>query len=197
MEFSIQRCSNADIISAVKDIKTAILTSRYNAARMANREQLTLYFNIGEYISIRSRSAKWGTAAIASISELLQKELPGLRSFSESGIKRMRTFYEGWSKYISNRPTTLDDLILTSDMPVISNRPMTLDDFSEQEVNWFLSIGFSHHYDILIKTKSLQERLYYIRRCATEFWSVDKLRYMLRNQPYTTLPSPDDLKKLL
>lgn len=95
MEFSIQRCSNADIISAVKDIKTAILTSRYNAARMANREQLTLYFNIGEYISIRSRSAKWGTAAIASISELLQKELPGLRGFSESGIKRMRTFYRG------------------------------------------------------------------------------------------------------
>lgn len=46
------------------------------------------------------------------------------------------------------------------------------------------SLGFSHHYDILIKTNSLQERLYYIRRCATEFWSVEKLRYILKDSPY-------------
>lgn len=184
MEIAMNRHSNTDIISAVKDIKNAILTSRYNAARLANREQLTLYFNIGEYISAHSRTAKWGTGAIASISELLQKELPGLRGFSESGIKRMRTFYEGWYKYTSAHPTSQDDFSAVSDLPVISNRPIVLDDFSEQEVNWFLSIGFSHHYDILIKTNTLQERLYYIRRCATEFWSVDKLRYMLKNKPY-------------
>lgn len=45
-----------------------------------------------------------------AISELLQKELPGLKGFSDSAIKRMRTFYEGWNMYISNRPTSLDDL---------------------------------------------------------------------------------------
>ena len=45
-------------------------------------------------------------------------------------------------------------------------------------------VGFSHHYEILIKTTSLQERLYYIHRCATEFWSVEKLRYMLKSKPY-------------
>jgi len=61
-----------------------------------------------------------------------------------------------------------------------------LDDFSEQEMEWFVSIGFSHHYEILIKTESLQERLYYIRRCATEFWSVEKLRYYLKDKPYAT-----------
>lgn len=39
-----------------------------------------------------------------------------------------------------------------------------LDDFSKQEIKWFLSIGFSHHYEILIKTETIQERLFYIRR---------------------------------
>lgn len=186
MEISLKKFDNADIVSAVKDIKNAILMSRYTAARLANRELLTLYFNIGEYISLRTRSSKWGSAAITSISELLQKELPGLRGFSETGIKRMRTFYEGWCRYITNRPMPSDDLTLCSDLPRLTNRPMALDDFSEDEMNWFLSIGFSHHYDILIKTKSLQERLYYIRRCATEFWSVEKLRYMLKNHPYNS-----------
>lgn len=122
MEIAMNKHSNADIISAVKDIKNAILTSRYNAARLANREQLTLYFNIGEYISAHSRTAKWGTGAIASISELLQKELPGLRGFSESGIKRMRTFYEGWYKYTSAHPTSPDDFSAVTDLPVISKR---------------------------------------------------------------------------
>ena len=93
MENSIPSLNSAEIVFAVKQIKDAILISRYNAARMANKEMLSLYYNIGEYISTNSRNAKWGSGAIKAISELLQKELPGLRGFSESGLKRMRTFY--------------------------------------------------------------------------------------------------------
>lgn len=201
MEHSISNFNSAEIVSAVKQIKDAILVSRYNAARMANKELLSLYYNIGEFISVNSRNAKWGSGAIKAISELLQKELPGLRGFSESGLKRMRTFYEGWNRYVANRPMTLDDFVSLG-TEVISNRLITLDDFSAHELEWFFSIGFSHHYEILIKSKSLQERLYYIRRCATEFWSVDKLRYMFANNPYDsfdnttnnflqTVPDPD------
>ncbi len=186
METSILKYDSAEIVSAVQVIKNAILQSRYNAARLANRELLSLHFNIGEFISINSRNVKWGSGAIAAISDLLQKELPGLKGFSESAIKRMRTFYEGWAKYVTNRPTALDDLTIPQNGVAISNRPIALDDFSEQEMEWFVSIGFSHHYEILIKTTSLQERLYYIHRCATEFWSVEKLRYYLKDKPYAT-----------
>lgn len=201
MEMNLS-CSNYnEILEAVKAIKEAVLLSRYRAAKLANREQLSLYFNVGEYISTHSRTAKWGSGAIAQISQLLQKELPGLRGFSESGIKRMRTFYEGWCRYVSNRPMALDDLNPIS-LLSIENRPMVLDDFTREETELFMSIGFSHHYDILIKTESLQERLYYIRKCATEFWSVDKLRHKLKSGDYkcerikttsfaTTIPDPD------
>lgn len=61
-----------------------------------------------------------GSGAIKAISELLQKELPGLRGFSESGLKRMRTFYEGWNRYVSNRPTPLDEIV-SMDTVIISN----------------------------------------------------------------------------
>lgn len=202
METNITQSNYAEILDAVKAIKNAVLVSRYNAAKLANREQLSLYYNVGEYISVNSRSAKWGSNAIAQISGILQKELPGLRGFSETGIKRMRTFYEGWNKYISNRPIPLDDFVQQSDLSIILNRTITLDDFTPQETDLFLSIGFSHHYDILIKTKSLQERLYYIKKCATEFWSVNKLRYKLKIGDYkegqitttsfaTTITDPD------
>ena len=55
----------------------------------------------------------------------------------------MRTFYEGWNLYISNRPTSLDDLTENHNDTFISNQPLILKDFSEKEIELFLSIGFS------------------------------------------------------
>ena len=43
-------------LQAVELIKTAILQSQYNAIRLANQEQLKLYFGIGRYISENSRT---------------------------------------------------------------------------------------------------------------------------------------------
>lgn len=68
-----------EIIKDVKVIKTAILKSRYIAARLANGEMLKLYFAIGGYVSTNSRNGHWGTGVIDEISTILQKELPGLR----------------------------------------------------------------------------------------------------------------------
>ena len=81
---------------AVQTIKDAILRSQYQAAKMVNREMLSLYYGIGRYISANSRKGFWGTCAIRTISERLRKELPGLKGFSETNLKNMRLFYEEW-----------------------------------------------------------------------------------------------------
>ena len=94
---------------AVRVIKEAILRSQYRAASSANKEQLSLYYGIGRYVSKNSRKGFWGKGAIEAISQQLQKELPGLRGFSASNIKNMRSFYEEWSSVINRQPTA-DDL---------------------------------------------------------------------------------------
>lgn len=81
---------------AVRVIKEAILRSQYRAASSANKEQLSLYYGIGCYVSKNSRNGFWGKGAIETISQQLQKELPGLRGFSAANIKFMRQFYEAW-----------------------------------------------------------------------------------------------------
>ena len=48
-----------ELRTAMKTIKTAILQSQYRAAKMVNREQLSLYFGIGHYISEHSRKGCW------------------------------------------------------------------------------------------------------------------------------------------
>ncbi|GHT75267.1 hypothetical protein AGMMS50262_10040 [Bacteroidia bacterium] len=50
---------------------------------------------------------------------------------------------------------------------------------------YFLQIGFTHHTEIITKAKNTEERLFYIQRCATEFWSKEKLRYNLKADLYS------------
>ena len=63
-------------------IKDAIIRSRYQAATLVNRELLGLYYAVGRYVSKNTRGF-WERSSIKHISNSLQKELPGLRGFSE------------------------------------------------------------------------------------------------------------------
>ena len=68
-----------ELRAAVKAIKKAILQSQYRAAKSVNREQLSLYYGIGRYISEHSGKGFWGKGAIKQIRDQLHKELPGMR----------------------------------------------------------------------------------------------------------------------
>lgn len=55
---------NQNYREAVKSIKEAILRSQYRAAASVNKEQLSLYYGIGRYVSENSRTGFWGKGAI-------------------------------------------------------------------------------------------------------------------------------------
>lgn len=81
---------------AVEAIKTAILQGKYEANKDVNRIQLAVYFAIGKYLSNNTRRLPYGAGAIKAISDQLLRELPGLRGYSETSMKKMRLFYEAW-----------------------------------------------------------------------------------------------------
>ena len=179
---------NQNYREAVKTIKEAILRSQYRAVASVNKEQLSLYYGIGRYVSENSRTGFWGKGAIEQISSLLQKELPGLRGFSVSNIKNMRVFYEEWEPVLNRQPAA-SDLVLDEKLLLSVIRQPLADEF-----NWpdFLSIGFSHHTEIISKAKTLEARLFYIHECATRYWSKYTLRDYLKVDLYNhrgTLPN--------
>jgi predicted nuclease of restriction endonuclease-like (RecB) superfamily len=166
---------------AIQLIKGAILKSRYRAAALANRELLSLYYGIGKYISENSRNHFWGTNAIETISKQLQQELPGLRGFSDGNLRKMRIFFEEWEILNSNRSLAANEI--QTDLLTV-NRQLPTADLQTSDIEHFLSIGFTHHYEILAKTDSLEERLFYIGHCATSFWSKETLRHHLKSNLY-------------
>ena len=185
---------------AVKIIKTAILQSQYDAARAVNEKQLMLYYGVGKYISLNSRQGFWGKGAIDTISERLQKELPGLRGFSARNLRNMRTFYEEWSgletcpngdaqqllapasaKFGSGNSNLA---VATAKLPDESFWQSQLPKSGDFPIREFLSIGFTLHIGILGKTKELPERLFYIKRCAEQKYTVDNLEASIARDDY-------------
>ena len=178
-----QKQLSANYLPAVKAIKEAILESRYRAARLVNKEMLALYYWVGNYVSVHSRVDAWNTHAIAVISKMLQQELPGLTGFSETNIKNMRTFYETWCPVL-NRQLSAADLDNNLNISELLNRQIMSADLSEEDYKSFLSVGFSIHREIIRKTSTLEERLFYIRLSAKEFWTYDKAKYHLNENLY-------------
>lgn len=169
-----------EYLQAVKDIKSAILKSRYAAAKQANKELLKLYYSVGGYVSAHSRDGYWGSNAIETIAKGLQQELPGLRGFSARNIKNMRMFYEQLSPYI-NRQMTSDDLISSYTSTNYVIRQMAS---AELPIDDFMAVGFSLHMEILTKVKTLEERLFYIHRSANDFWNYTTLKRQLKSDLY-------------
>jgi predicted nuclease of restriction endonuclease-like (RecB) superfamily len=71
----------------------------------------------------------------------------------------------------------------------ISIRHLASDELSANDQGAFLKIGFTHHHEILAKCKSSEECWYYIRRCASEFWSVETLKSHIRANDYVHIGS--------
>jgi len=89
---------------------------------------------------------------------------------------------------ISNRSSPVNDFQI-SENKCVTNRSSLMNDFRmlNHEINTnfpiqhFLQIGFTHHCEIMYQAKSREERLFYIERCATEFWSVETLKHHLKS----------------
>ena len=194
---------------AVQTIKTAILQGQYEAAKGVNRIQLAVYFAIGKYISVNTRTQAWGTHALEFISEQLRRELPGLRGFSATQLREMRLFYEGWQMLDSNstvatavlesmendNSSVVTDELQNTDTQGDTNSSVATDELIdihhaitirdiEFPIEHFFNVPFSHHTRILAGAKELKDRYYYIHRTAEEHLSVEKLKQLIRDKAH-------------
>ncbi len=187
-------------INLVIKLKQQILASRYAVAKIANAEMLRLYFWVGKMLDDEFIANKWGAKVNDEIAAKLQLELPGLRGFSGSNIRKMRIFYQEWNSSKTICPTvtskleygkmiilpTVSDKIGSEKFP--GGKKPSLDSLTSQtkkkNANAFFSTPFSHHYEIILKTNTEDERWYYIIKTAQNFWSVRHLRTELKNKSH-------------
>lgn len=195
--------AGSELNNAVQVIKDAILQSQQRALKAINQEQLALYYGIGRYISINTRKKNWGSGFIASISEQLRKELPGLKGFSARNLRNMRTFYEEWRQLeqpnspdgTANVPSNLADetaKLPSSNLADGTAKLQNADSIQALQITQlpdfplvaFLSVGFSHHTTILSLAKTYEERIFYMQFAADYKVKVEDLEELIKSDLY-------------
>ena len=77
----------------VKEIKSKILSSQYEALKAVNKELINLYWDIGKNIVEKQEQFGWGKSVVKNLSVELQKEFVGMKGFSVQNLWNMRQFY--------------------------------------------------------------------------------------------------------
>lgn len=177
--------NNKSYTAFVKELKNQILQSRYQAARLVNKEVLFLYFITGKSISEKIQKENWGNSVIETLSGDLQKELPGLRGFSSKNLRNMRQFYEAyssveiWQSATAKLKKSRGKVIwqsatakLEKAAPVIKLKKLFINKV-------FTSLSFTHHILLLNRCKHITERMFYMTQSVEHQWSVTILQHQL------------------
>jgi len=76
----------SDIIGLIERAKNSV-----NA--YVNRELISMYWNIGEYIGKKTTADGWGKQTVKSLADFLANNYPDARGFSAQNLWRMKQFY--------------------------------------------------------------------------------------------------------
>ena len=186
-------------VEFIQSIKRQIVQSRYIEARLANKEQLFLYFKTSKMISDKRKAQKWGSKVLDQISSDLQRELPGLKGFSSGNLKKIRIFAEAYSPHLTIG-STLSNQIGKTNLEEVLSISSTLSNQIEGNNFYgaFSGKSFSHHFTILTKIKDWQSRVFYIYSSAVNFWSLSVLEHHIENDLFSKEGKlPNNFKKTI
>lgn len=71
-----------------------IESAKESAYRKVNEELITMYRDIGEYISKQSKNSSYGDAFVQKLADFFSENYPELKGFNRRGLYRMKQFYE-------------------------------------------------------------------------------------------------------
>jgi len=80
------------------EITSLIASAKSRAYQAVNKELVTLYWHVGEYVSKQVLSKSWGKSVVQELADFIQLSEPNIIGFSTQNIWRMKQFYETYSK---------------------------------------------------------------------------------------------------
>lgn len=75
-----------------------IVQSKNKTIREINTTMIDLYWNIGKYISNKTKLDGWGRSTVKALSQYILSMEPGIRGYSSQNIWRMKQFFETYAE---------------------------------------------------------------------------------------------------
>lgn len=164
-----------EYVETLNLVQKKIQEAQIKSVLSVNKEMLKAYWFIGKTINERQATSDWGSKIIEKFGKDLQSRFPGIAGFSRRSIFRMQAFFLDCEK-VPQAVALIDDLP-------------------------FFSIPWGHNAVLMIKIKSLEERLWYAQKTIENGWSRSTLETQIKLNLYrrqgksitnfkNTLPAP-------
>ena len=121
------------------EILSIIEKARENTYRAVNRELISMYWDIGKYVSEKVKINGWGKSVVNSFAEFVQNQYIGIKGFSSQNIWRMKQFYE---TYFENEKLSamLREISWTNNLIIMSRAK------SEEAREFYLLLSTKNNY---------------------------------------------------
>lgn len=90
---------NIEIQIQFSHIANLIAEAKQKSFQAVNRELVTLYWQVGEYVSKQVESKAWGKSVVKELANFIQHSEPNVVGFSSQNIWRMKQFYESFKDF--------------------------------------------------------------------------------------------------
>lgn len=168
------------------EIKNLITQARNKSYQAVNKESILLYWNVGEYVSNKLKSASWGDGVVIQLANFLKTTDPSLKGFDSRHIYRMVQFYETYSDLqfvasVTPQLKALEKTIVASVTPQLKKTDNQLDIFVSSVMT---QITWTHHLEIISSCKTAEEKMFYLLMTKKERWSVRDLRRQIKSSTF-------------
>lgn len=136
------------------EVVSLIQQTRTHVIRLANTALIDLYWNIGRYISEKIEASDWGDGVVKQLADYIAKNAPEAKGFSDKNLWRMKQFYETYK----GADEKLSPLV--------------------RQISW------TNNLIILSRTKTIEEKEFYLKECVNERLSKRQLERQIDSALY-------------
>ena len=147
----------------LKEIITIIQSHKERAYRKINEELVSMYFEIGKYLSNKMKNEKWGSKAIEKVSLAITKEYPNIKGLNKTGLYRVIQFYETYRDNIIvssllRQINWTNNLIILHSTKTIEEKEFYIrlcikNNYSKRELERQIKTGYFQRYPLLDLSK--------------------------------------------
>ena len=169
------------------EIKSRYRSAQVKAAVKVNAEQLIFNWQLGRDLVMRKAEERWGSGIVEQVSLDLQAAFPESKGFSTTNLWRMKQWYQFYSDALKKLPQLVGELQHSEDKPN-TKLAQVVGEFENTDFPpLFAYVPWGHHAEIIAKCKTIEEALFYVKKCATEGWSRNTLMNCIKANQYENL----------
>ena len=157
---------------------------RSSAISMVNVAALQMNWEIGQYISMQLKSARWGTKVVSDLADYLKRISPKRRGFGKRNLYNMVKFYDTYSSeafrnivnnlqlpdFVQSKIAQSQNISIVQTLSAqIQNDPIVQLASAQLEPSTILPLpkiltatSFSNHVEIMNRCHNDEERIFYM-----------------------------------